>query len=104
MDGIVQGTFGIIRNGEQIKNSVTLGSRTEQNPYTAGLVAIATAVQRLPGYLMGRQIAIFSSNQAALLALSQPRQQSGLGSIREVYEVAHALRKRGNRICLVWIP
>ncbi len=72
MCGIIQDTFGIVQNGEPIRYSVTLGRRTEQNPYVAELAVIATGVKRLPLDLMGRQITIFSNNQAALLAVSQP--------------------------------
>ena len=42
--------------------SVTLKTRTEQNPYTAELAAIAIAIKQLPPDLIKRQIAIFSSN------------------------------------------
>ena len=104
MGGIIRDTVDIIQNGEQIKYSATLGRRTEQNPYAAELVAIAAAVGRLPADLMGRQIAVFSSNQVALLALSQPRQQSGQSSIGEVYNVVRVLKRRGNLVRLVWLP
>lgn len=54
MGGIIHDTFGILQNGELIRYSVTLGSRTEQNPYTAELAAMAMAVKLLPLDMMGR--------------------------------------------------
>src|SRR4051794_32985687 len=57
--------------------SVTLGPRTEQNPYTAELAAVAIAVTSPPVRLRNRAITVLTSNQAALLAISHPRQQSG---------------------------
>jgi hypothetical protein len=71
------------------------------------LVALAGRLEIIQAYVIAPWLPVIiepEDRYAALLALSHPRQQSGLGSIREVYEVAHALRKRGNRIRLVWIP
>jgi hypothetical protein len=65
---------------------------------------MAMAVKLLPLDLIRRQITIFMSNQAALLATSQPRQQSGQASIREIYDAVRAQRQRGNRFRIVWIP
>ena len=74
-------TLGIVTGREPITYSATLGARTEQNPYTAELAAMAMAMTQLPLHLVGRQITIISSNQGALLATSQPRHQSGQTSI-----------------------
>jgi hypothetical protein len=104
MGGTIHDTLGIVTGREPIAYSVTLGARTEQNPYTAELAAIAMAMKRLPIHLVGRQITIISSNQGALLATSQPRHQSGQTSIKEIYEVASTLRKGGNSISMIWIP
>jgi hypothetical protein len=104
MGGVIHDTLGIVTGREPITYSVTLGARTEQNPYTAELAAIAVAMKRLPLHLVGRQITIFASNQGALLAASQPRHQSGQTSIKETYEVARMLRKGGNSISMTWIP
>jgi hypothetical protein len=43
----------------------------------AELVAIALALQGVPPYLLKRQIIIFTSGEAAVQAVGQPRQQSG---------------------------
>ena len=64
-------------NREPITYSATLGLRTEQNPCVAELVAIALALQGVPPYLLKRQIIIFTSGEAAVQAVGQPRQQSG---------------------------
>jgi hypothetical protein len=104
MGGAIHDTLGIATGREPITYSVTLGTRTEQNPYTAELAAMAMAMKRLPLHLVGRQITIISSNQGALLATSQPGHQSGQSSIEEIYEVARTLRKGGNSISMIWIP
>jgi hypothetical protein len=70
-------TLGIETGREPITYSVTLGARTEQNPYTAELAAMAMALKRLSQHLVGRQTSIITSNLGALLATSQPRHQSG---------------------------
>jgi endonuclease/exonuclease/phosphatase family metal-dependent hydrolase/ribonuclease HI len=104
MGGAIHDTLGIVTGREPITYSVTLGTRTEQNPYTAELTAMAMAMKRLPLRLVGRQITIITSNQGALLAASRPRHQSGQSSIEEIYEAARTLRKGGNSISLIWIP
>jgi hypothetical protein len=76
----------------------------EQNPYTAELAAIAMALRCLPQHLVGRQVTILTSNQGALLAMSQPRHQSGQTSIGESYEAVGTLRKGGNSISAIWVP
>lgn len=53
--------------------STTIGLRTEQNPYTAELAAIAKAMQYISTSFSRRQIVIATSNQAALKAISKPR-------------------------------
>ena len=79
-------------NREAVTYSITLGPRAEQNLYTAELMAISMAIRGLPLDLQGRQITIFTSNQAALLALSQPKHQSGQMSIAQIYNTARTLR------------
>jgi hypothetical protein len=73
MGGAIHDTLGNTPNREPVMYSVTLGTRAEQNPYTAELAAIAMATRCLPPYLLSGQITIFTSNQAALLAVSQPK-------------------------------
>lgn len=84
--------------------SVTLGPRTEQNPYIAELGAIAVALTSPPVYLHNRTITVVTSNQAALLAIQNPRQQSGQGSIRQIYRGVRMLRDRGNTVLGRWVP
>jgi ribonuclease HI len=104
MGGVIHDTLSTGTNREPITYSVTLGTRAEQNPYTAELEAIAMAMRRLPWYLVGRQITIFTSNKGALQATSQPRHQSGQTSIGELYKAAGILRKGGNSISIAWVP
>ena len=78
--------------------------RAEKNLYTAELAAISLAIRCLPPDLQGRQLTIFTSNQAALLALSQPKQQSGQISIAQIYNIARTLRQRSNRVLMAWVP
>ena len=99
--GVTHDTLSTGTIREPITYSVTLGTREEQNPYTAELEAIAMAMRRLPWYLVGRQITIFMSNKGALQATSQPRHQSEQTSIGEVYKAACILRKGGNSISIV---
>jgi hypothetical protein len=94
----------MVQNGELIRYSATLGKRTEQNPYVAESVAIARALKRLPTDLIGRHITVFTSNQAAILAVSQPQEQSGQTSIGEIYDIVRKLRTRGNLIRIMWVP
>lgn len=104
MGAVILDSPGMASNSEPVTYSITLGMRTETNPYVAELAAIAMAMRGLPQHLVGRQITIFTRNQAALLALSQPRRQSGQTSIREVYETVRELRRRGNRVLSAWVP
>ena len=95
--------YDTLSNREATTYSVTLGPRAEQNLYTAELAAILMAIGCLPPDLQGRQITIFSSNQAALLALSQPKQQSGQISIAQIYNIARTLRQRSNCVFIAWV-
>jgi hypothetical protein len=63
MGRIIYDIFSILQNREPIRYSVTLGGRTEQNPYAAKLAAMAMAVTLLPVDLVRRQITTFTSNQ-----------------------------------------
>ncbi|KAL3704532.1 hypothetical protein TMatcc_008203 [Talaromyces marneffei ATCC 18224] len=74
--------------------SITLGNRTEQNPYTAELGAIAAALEHIPVGTCHRWITILSSNRSALAAISQPRQQSG----------QKTLQRQENAINAIWVP
>ena len=104
MGGAIYDTLGIVTDKEPTTYSVTLGAREEQNAYTAELAAIAMALRCLPTHLVGRRITVFTSNQGALLATSQPRHQSGQISIGEIYDAASILRRGGNSISMMWVP
>jgi hypothetical protein len=67
MGGAIQDTSGNIPDRGPVTYSITVGTRTEQNPYTAELAAIAMAMRCLPPGLLGRQITIFTSSQARYL-------------------------------------
>jgi len=58
----IHDTLSIVTDREPITYSVTLRARTEQNPYTAELTAMAMAMKRLPLHLVERQITIVTSN------------------------------------------
>ncbi|KAL3713548.1 hypothetical protein TMatcc_002251 [Talaromyces marneffei ATCC 18224] len=84
--------------------STLLGKRTEHNPYTAELEAIATSLERIPWQTYQRCIFILSSNRSALSAISQPRQQSGQESIQRIYKRVQYLQQQGNAVVTIWIP
>jgi hypothetical protein len=83
---------------------MTLGPGSEQNAYTAELAAVAMALTCPPVRLHNRIITILTSNQAALLAISHPRQQSGQGSIKQIYKGVRALSERDNTVRGQWVP
>ncbi|KAK1450828.1 hypothetical protein CTAM01_17315 [Colletotrichum tamarilloi] len=90
--------------GGVITASRTLGLRTEQNPYVAELAALAEAVKSLPQRLDYRAIHVFTRNKAAVLAIRNPRQQSGQREIRQLYASVQDLQRKGNRVTLFWLP
>jgi hypothetical protein len=53
---------------------------------------------------VGREITIFTSNQAAIQVVNQPKQQSGQDSITQIYETVRKLKEGRNRILLRWVP
>ncbi|KAJ3455686.1 hypothetical protein MRS44_017168 [Fusarium solani] len=84
--------------------SVTLGSRDDQNPYTAELEAIAMALRCMPDGLQCQELTVLSSSQSSLKAITRPRQQSGQGTIRQIYDHIERLGKANNRVKMMWIP
>lgn len=84
--------------------SATLGSRQEQNPYTAELGAIAGALRALPLETTHRMIVIFTCNKAVVVTLGQPRQQSGQEEMGRIYNAVKELRSKGNKIKVLWKP
>ena len=92
-----------MRDGSRNKAfSVTLGSRSEQNPFSGELAAIGYAL-RLIRNIRYRKIILATSNKAAVMALERPHQQSGQQYLCQAYDAISALRKAGNTISVVWI-
>lgn len=102
--GAVQISAAVRGGPELVTFSFTLGMRTEQNPYSGELAAMAYALRRTIPKLRHRSIALMTSNKAASLAVKQPRQQSGQEYIRCIYDSVKELRKDGNVLRIVWLP
>ena len=83
--------------------SVTLSARTEQNPFSAELAAMAHALKTLVG-LKDHRITLTTSNKAAALTLKSPRQQSGQEFVCQIYKLMIRLQKSGNRVSVRWSP
>ena len=83
--------------------SFTFGHRTEQNAYSGQLAAMAYALRSLP-MIRDRNVAVVTSNKAAVLSLGNPRQQSGQEYMQLIYEAIEKLREKGNRVAIEWIP
>jgi hypothetical protein len=75
--------------------SVSLGTRMEQNSYTAELAAIAAALKCVPSWTRNRQVTILSSNQSALAAIRRPLQQPGQSMIQEIYDLVILSQEAG---------
>lgn len=81
--------------------SFTLGPRSEQNPFSGELAAIAYALRKLPD--SNRQnIAIFSRNKGAVAALRGPYQQSGQEFITCIYDSVEKLVGKANTVSVGW--
>ncbi len=78
--------------------AVALGTREEQNPYTAELAAIAMALKNTPPSIFHRHVTVITRNLSALAAIRQPRQQSGQETIRQIYQSAKRLKQQGNSV------
>lgn len=81
----------------------TIGSRSQQNPYSGELAAMAQALKHF-SQLRYRKITLLTSNKGAVLALKRPHQQSGQKYIRRIYDSIRHLRREGNVVTVIWIP
>lgn len=85
ISGVIRGTPFINGDATSKEFSFTLGLRTEQNPYSRELAAIAHALNILPN-VSHRRIALLTTNKAVALSLRNPQQQSGQVYIRSIYK------------------
>ncbi|KAK4059459.1 hypothetical protein Purlil1_14347 [Purpureocillium lilacinum] len=85
------------------RHSFTLGLRTEQNPFSGELAAIAQALRCLPE-ISNRSVEVLTSNKAAVLTLRNPRQQSGQQYVDSIHETIGVLRNQGNVVTVTWVP
>ncbi|CAM1503401.1 Fc.00g081770.m01.CDS01 [Cosmosporella sp. VM-42] len=98
MGGIVRDTLGN-RPGEVVaRYSITIGSRDDQNVYTVELEAITMTLICRPDGLQHRQLTVMTSSRSALEVITQPRQQSGQCTVKEIHKHAERLQKSGNII------
>ncbi|GKU11645.1 unnamed protein product [Fusarium langsethiae] len=93
-----------VRGGPKLERfSFTLGMRTEQNPFSGELAAMAYALRHLPD-LEYRSVALLASNKAAVLTIRNPRQQSGQEYVGCIYDSVNSLKVKRNVVAVVWIP
>ncbi|KAK4151067.1 hypothetical protein C8A00DRAFT_36296 [Chaetomidium leptoderma] len=103
MGGVVRIPLSIPGGPRDETFNVTLGPRTEQNPYSAELAAVGHALMLLRNVRYHR-IILATSNKAAVLSLKNPRQQSGQQYIYKAYAAMKAVRDAENTLSIVWIP
>jgi ribonuclease HI len=104
MGGVVHDTT-INGSGRVLASySVTLGSRDEQNSYTAELAAVAMALRCMPHQIPFRDVTVISSNLSVVAVIRRPRQQSGQCTVREMYDQIKRLQRRGCSVRLMWVP
>lgn len=104
MGGVVRDTA--INSVDEVvaSYSVLLGSRDEQNPYTAELAAMSFALKCMPAGMRGRDITIMTSNRSAAQVVWRPRQQSGQRTIKQMYDHTERLRKQFCSVSLMFVP
>lgn len=81
----------------------TIGTRSQQNPYSGELAAMVQALSLLPK-LRFRRIVLSTSNKAAVLSLRRPHQQSGQEYLGRIYDFIKRLRQEGNTVTVTWTP
>lgn len=81
--------------------SFTLGARTEQNPFSGELAAMAYALRNLP-HSEHQNIALFTRNKGAVAALNRPYQQSEQEFIKCIYDSVDQLIGKANTIAVGW--
>ncbi|KAJ6436382.1 reverse transcriptase [Purpureocillium lavendulum] len=84
--------------------SVTIGPGSEQNPYTAELEAVATALRSIPPSPVAQDVTIAVGNRSVVAAIRRPQQQSGQCTISGIYDQMKRLQKRGRTVRLMWVP
>jgi ribonuclease HI len=94
-----------MRGGSRLETfSVTLGVRSEQNPYSGELAAMEYALRRALPCFKYRCVSLITSNKAAALSLKQPHRKSGQVYIRCIYDLIDELREDGNVVKVLWLP
>ncbi|KDN71873.1 hypothetical protein CSUB01_09606 [Colletotrichum sublineola] len=100
--GAVQKQSGLRDDPELELFSFTLGPRSEQNPYSGQLAAMAYALRRSLSDVASERITVVTSNKAAVLTLRRPHQQSGQEFIRCIYDSVEELRRNDNTLTVQW--
>ena len=97
--GITQASrFAWVASGEH------LDIKRAQNLYTAELLAVAAALNRVNNNIPPNStILITSANLAVLQALKNPGKQSGQCTIKSIYEVKRDMEQKGVKIQWMWI-
>jgi hypothetical protein len=104
MGGIVRDTLSNRPGDVVARFSIMIGSRDDQNVYTAELEAIATALRCMPDGLQHRQLTVMTSSRSALQVIARPQQQSGQCTVQEIHRHAERLQKSGNIIKMLCVP
>ncbi|KAI5456127.1 hypothetical protein BGZ63DRAFT_96006 [Mariannaea sp. PMI_226] len=104
MGGIVRDTLGN-RSGQVLaRYSIMIGSRDDQNVYTAELEAIAMALRCMPDGIQHRQSTVMTSSRSAVQVIARPQQQSGQYTVQEIHRHTGRLQKSGNIVKMLWVP
>ena len=85
----------------EMTRRVTLGLKTEQNPDTGQLAAIAYVTQRMLPENHNRRTILYTRNKGAKVTIRQPRQPAGQGYICRIYDVIETSRDRGTGVLIM---